>query len=202
MKKILAIVILLLNSFLSNAQSKTFIKLNELYKKDKPIKLIKKATKVNLKNKRDAIPYYFISLGNYSLFKKSNSNFNLNKSIYNLIKAKKYSYDNLYWNKLKSEFLPLQKSIEQNVVYYLKRNEKKALKMCEDHIVIFGDSIKLHNQFFVEKSLEKHNLKKSYLTKNWSEKRDSIKIFSNKFIGTPYRWAGENPSGFDCSYLI
>ena len=68
MKKIFILLIVLNQGFLAFGQSQIHTKLNRIYKNDKPLKLIKKATKYNLKNKRDPIPYYYISLGNYLLF--------------------------------------------------------------------------------------------------------------------------------------
>ena len=61
MKKIFILLIVLNQGFLAFGQSQIHTKLNRIYKNDKPLKLIKKATKYNLKNKRDPIPYYYIS---------------------------------------------------------------------------------------------------------------------------------------------
>jgi cell wall-associated NlpC family hydrolase len=204
MRKILIMIFLLNNGFLIIGQSKTFSKLNVIYKKGKPTKLIKKATKASLKNKRDAIPYYFISLGNYSLYTTSNYSYNFNKAVSNLKKAKKYNSNNAYWNLLEQEFIPLKNTIEKKVSYQYTKNKKKSLKLCETYITLFGDTLPEYIQLFIKKSLTKldrpaiTNTNTSY----WSEKRDSIKAFANKFVGTPYKWAGENPGGFDCSGFV
>jgi cell wall-associated NlpC family hydrolase len=35
-----------------------------------------------------------------------------------------------------------------------------------------------------------------------SPHRDSVVWFASRFIGTPYKWAGETPKGFDCSGFV
>ena len=204
MKKSIVIVFMFLNGFSFVAQSKTFMKLNAIYKKDKPIKLIKKATKYNSKNKRDAIPYYFISLGNYSLYSKSNNNYNFNKAVNYLKKAKKYNSDNTYWNTLKNEFIPLKNTIQKNASYYYGKNNTKSLKLCKSYANLFGDTLQEYHQLILKKSISKinHTETANTIISYWSNKRDSIKAFANKFIGTPYKWAGENPGGFDCSGFV
>lgn len=201
MKKIIILLIILNPCFLALGQSQIHTKLNKIYKKDKPLKLIKKATKYNLKNKRDPIPYYFISLGNYLLFTKSNNNYNFNKSISNLVKAKKYGADKTYWENFKNEFDSLKVMMIKNVAYY-KNNNKKVVKLCENYIKIFGDTLPEYTEFCNKKIQNKIDYETNTTRSLWSEKRDSIKVFANKFIGTPYKWAGESPGGFDCSGFV
>lgn len=204
MKKIFILLIVLNQGFLAFGQSQIHTKLNRIYKNDKPLKLIKKATKYNLKNKRDPIPYYYISLGNYLLFTKSNNNYNFNKSISNLKKAKKYNSDNSYWNTMENEFIPLKNTIKKKVNYYYRKNNTKSLKLCKSYTSIFNDTLPEYNQLITDKSISKINHPKTANTtiSYWSNKRDSIKAFANKFIGTPYKWAGEKPGGFDCSGFV
>ncbi|MFK8068416.1 MAG: C40 family peptidase [Gammaproteobacteria bacterium] len=42
----------------------------------------------------------------------------------------------------------------------------------------------------------------SYATKRPSGKGDQIYTIAHKLIGSPYRYGGEDPSGFDCSGLV
>ena len=202
MRNLLIIIIILNHGILAIGQSKIDIKLKRIYKKDKPIVLINKATKFSLKNKRNPIPYYYISLGNYSLYRKFNNSYNFNKSISNLVKAKKYSENKTQWETLKNEFDPLKITISNSISYYVKINNKKAIKLCEDYIIIFGDTLSEYTQLCNIKTQTKINHETNTTKTFWSEKRDSIKVFANKFIGTPYRWAGESPGGFDCSGFV
>jgi len=188
-----------------NAQSKVFIKLNNIYENGKPSKLLRKALKTSEKDKKNPVPYYFISLANYSLYKQSHNNSNLSKSIMYLKKAKKLSKDEIYWNILENDFLNLKHTISLKVNYYSQKNEHKALKYCENYYIIFGDSLAKHTALIginkKSKTFNYNNISERINT-NSSAKRDSIKIIANKCIGSPYKWAGESPLGFDCSGFV
>jgi probable lipoprotein NlpC len=205
MRALLIIVFIVLGILKFNAQSKVFIKLNDIYKNNKPSKLLKKALKANEKDKEDPVPYYFISLANYSLYKQSHNNSNLSRSIIYLKKANKLSKDKIYWNILENDFANLKHTISLKVNYYSQNNKQKALKYCENYYIIFGDSLANHKGFLSIKK-ESKNLNYNILTKetktNSSGKRDSIKLIASKCIGSPYKWAGESPSGFDCSGFV
>jgi cell wall-associated NlpC family hydrolase len=204
MKAIILITTLLLFTIALTAQSKEYTKLYGLYNKGKSTKLLSKANKVKEKYSREAMPYYFIALANYSLYKQSRINSNLSKAIRNLKKAKGYDSENTYWKQLEKEFIPLQAIVQNKATYYSTNNKKKALKLCESYHSIYQDSLPEHKGLLTRVPL--HNTLASAKSKtphfNSGSKRDSIRYFADICIGTPYKWAGESLQGFDCSGFV
>jgi cell wall-associated NlpC family hydrolase len=204
MKAIILTTTLLLFTTSLTAQTKEYTKLYGLYNKGKSTKLLSKANKVKEKYSRNAMPYYFIALANYSLYKQSRINSNLSKAIRNLKKAKGYDSDNTYWKQLEKEFIPLQAIVQHKATYYSTNNKKKALKLCESYHSIYQDSLPEHKGLLTKVPL--HNTLASTKSKtphfNSGSKRDSIRYFADICIGTPYKWAGESLQGFDCSGFV
>ena len=199
MKAVILTTTLLLFTTSLTAQTKEYTKLYGLYNKGKSTKLLSKANKVKDKNTRDAMPYYFIALANYSLYKESRINSNLSEAIRNFKKAKGYDSENTYWKQLETEFTPLQATVQHKAAYYSTNNKKKALKLCESYHSIYQDSLAEHKGL-VTKAPCIIPLHTPHF--NSGSKRDSIRYFADICIGTPYKWAGESLQGFDCSGFV
>ena len=204
MKALLITITLLLFITSFNAQSKDYSKLYKLYSKDKAAKLLSKASKIKKRNPREAMPYYFIALANYSLYKQSRINNKLSKAVSNLKKAKGYDSDSSYWKKFEAEFIPLQTLVQHKAKYYSTNNKKKAIKLCESYLSIYQDSLPEHKGLLTKLSFNSNRVeslnKKLHFTSG--SKRDSIKNFASICLGTPYKWAGESLKGFDCSGFV
>tara|TARA_B110000285_G_C15066214_1_gene585275 strand:+ start:449 stop:1387 length:939 start_codon:yes stop_codon:yes gene_type:complete len=206
MKALLITTTLLLFITSFSAQSKDYRKLYTLYSKGKLAKLLSKANKIKERLPREAMPYYFMALANYSLYKKSRINNNLSRAVSNLKKAKGYDADNTYWKKLETEFTPLQVLVQNKATYYSTKNKKKAMHLCENYLSIYKDSLPEHKVLLTKLTLPSKLVqstnKNFYYTSSSSSKRDSMKTFADICIGTPYKWAGESLKGFDCSGFV
>jgi len=205
MKAILTLATLLFILTQFNAQEKTFNKFYSVYKQKKPSKLIKKANKHLEKNNKDPIPYYFLSLAYYQLYSQSHITSSYSKAIRNLKKAKACDKSLSTWEYLSIEFSPIDELIIKKVKDLSVRNKKKALKLCEDYLFIFEDSLSQHENLVrltqpttIALNQELTNNPKSF-SKN---KRDSIQLIAASCLGTPYKWAGESKKGFDCSGFV
>ena len=206
MKAIVVLATLLLYScsIVSWSQSKSYARLYSIYEKENPLRLLKKASKWKVKNTRDPVPYYFLALGYYQMYQQSNNAGRYGKAVYYLKQAKSRDKEGSKWSQLSNEIEPIRILVESKVSYLSTLNRKKALKLSEDYLQLFGDSLPefadlIRKQYSISRSKSASTI---LPVRHSGKKRDSIKWIAQKYIGVPYKWAGESPSGFDCSGYV
>lgn len=195
--KYLLSFILLFYSIAITAQDKKSKKLYKQFEKGNYEKCEKLAQKTLQKERSNPDANYLIGLIKLKEGQSSTSKSAKKRALKDALQKG----DNIDQKEL-SQYKMLRDSIQTYIYLYLL--DPKLSKSYKKYYVgvlasEFGDTLDVYMTLF---KANEYNTKKSYVSNN-AYPQDSLRRImlqlALKLEGTPYKWAGENPSGFDCS---
>jgi cell wall-associated NlpC family hydrolase len=215
MKPLLLISFLFLPALLL-AQEKELRKITRLYQKEKDEKVISLAKRYQQDYPKRWEFYFMESKSGFRLYSKSrpgnekqlNTVLEKFKKAHTLMEGKSNAISDPIF------ILAFRKTLADKIFLYKDKTPKKAASYTEFLAANLGDTIQhywvLHPPAVVEvlhyDTLSR--VSKTMTAKDFFQKprvapnRDSVLNFANRFVGTPYKWAGETPKGFDCSGYV
>lgn len=205
-----SIVLCLLMSFsfplLSFSQQKKAEKYLRKEKYQEALSAVKK-TRSSPENKESLMEIQLKSY--YGLYRQSKKMYNLDKSLYYSLQLIKVNPVHTYDPVVKEIQAEVERLSEE---YYLKGDTKRAKYYTSTLASAFKDTIHLYEKLFPaivksESDGKKSEIAASIVSGNMtkprlSPRRSSIIKFSENFVGKPYKWGGEDSSGFDCSGFV
>lgn len=208
MKQIILYITLIFTSLFSieqtQGQSKDFLKLNKIYSSGNYDKVIRKAEKLQTNSKSRSLAHYYTSLSYFQKFISGDSKIYFNKSLKSLKRAKKYDESLSLWVLLSEDINLIKSELNTQTVALSLTHKIKARNLCKNYIDLFGDTLDCYTILFKENNFDPaviDNFDNHALLES-NDKRDSIKALGLNLVGTPYKWAGETPAGFDCSGFV
>lgn len=129
---------------------------------------------------------------------------------YNLLKAQDYGrksqwntvfryaqngteYDSQDWQEIRAE---VKISAEE---FFNALNPAEKEKFGSKYVEVFKDSLQGLKEWLVNQEEEKAAMAIAVIAEGTDSLRRALLLIAQELQGTPYKWAGEDPSGFDCS---
>jgi probable lipoprotein NlpC len=200
MKTIIAFLLIILIYFPGFSQLKRVEKSFRKGQYEKCIELAKKSAgdrkNINTLN-------YYQCKSYFSLFKVHKSDLGyLDKSIsfYSLLTKSKTFHDENFTEVLKHELERTSDSL------YDVKNQNKSKQYVRLLACTFKDTVDLYAYFFPKKEVAKKETTAGLVVKSKNKilnpSRSAIVQYAETFQSIPYKWGGEDSTGFDCSGLV
>ena len=178
-------------SFLSiSAQTRLEKKLDKWWETDQK-KCISKARdfirndKAEEKSKYYLLKYYLQRAQDYGRKSQWNTVFRY------ALNGKKY--DSQDWQEIRDE---VKVSAEE---YFIELKPDEKEKFGSKYVEVFQDSLQGLKEWLVNQEHEKAAMAMAVIAEGTDSLRRALLLIAQELQGTPYKWAGEDPSGFDCS---
>lgn len=197
--KIISLFVLLTTTVLASAQDKRIDKLEMLYDQGNYKLVLKKSEKLMHKDeyKNHPSPVVFHALAEYML-SKSNDKFSSSTSIYDYEKFMEMDSMNYYQTSYGNYIYDMKMGIAEEIQELSEAGYTDKAKIKYDtYHRLFGNVADYEELTTTEQEVEKpaENVKPP------SSKgvREGVVAEAQKHIGTPYKYGGVSPKGFDCS---
>lgn len=192
-------------------------KLSRLYREGKYEKVLHKAGKKLKKDPRNPVLYFYKSKSTFRIYNldRRRTEKQLNEVLGGLTDTRSLSDKPAY---ILSDTLftsSLQKVLQEKVIQYKDKQINKATFYTDYLASHLLDTIDfywtLYPRQVVElvkydtvtvKALNRNRTSNFFQKPIIPANRDSVIAFASRFLGTPYKWAGETPAGFDCSGFV
>lgn len=173
-----------------SAQSKIEKKLDKWWKTDQK-KCITKARDFIQKGKAEERSKYYLL--KYNLLKAQDYG---RKSQWNTVfryAQNGKEYDSQDWQEIRAE---VKISAEK---FFNALNPAEKEKFGGKYVEVFQDSLQGLKEWLVNQEEEKAAMAIAVIAEGTDSLRRALLLIAQELQGTPYKWAGEDPRGFDCS---
>jgi len=203
--KLLLSALLSLSILFSFGQSKLVKKSERLFKKAKYEKCIEKTKKYLTKEKKSPDLQYYIVQSNFALYRKAEEKKRLSflrKTISNWERLEKYNTAHIDYSILENELI---ESIENELSNASFKKLRKTNYYHQKLAEVFHDTTEYYKSQHpelnpIEQKTVDHIVDTSLSRFNQlNAPRREILLAAKKVIGTKYKYAGTDSTGFDCS---
>lgn len=197
--KIISLFVLLVVGVLVSAQDKKIDKLEMLYDQGNYKLVMKKSEKLMHKDeyKNHPSPVVFHALAEYQL-SKTNDKYSSSTAIYDYEQFMKMDSVNYYQTSYGNYIYDMKMGIAEEIQNLNQKGFTDKAKIKYDtYTRLFGNVAEFEELTSVEPDVEKPA--KPNASKSITEVREGVIAEAQKHIGTPYKYGGVSPKGFDCS---
>jgi cell wall-associated NlpC family hydrolase len=115
-------------------------------------------------------------------------------------KFRKLDANGYYYDAHVHEIYELQMSVYDEIAaLHTSGKEKDARTLYDRSAAVFRQKLDYESVVKIQKVTPRPDPKEMPEVAKGATRRDSIMQFAVQFVGVPYKWAGNDPSGFDCS---
>lgn len=189
MRTFIVLIILSFAALIGKSQDAYASKLDRLWKRN-PDRCIRKAERY-IKKERALPTAHYYRVAYYYSKAKNEGNYN------HWIKVAEACSEAI--EHPAAELPRLLKEIENasNVWAYTLPNKEMKIWSAK-HLIAFGDTLQAYAEYLIIKGID-NRFEPLPVFRDLDSLRTSLLDYAQQFIGIPYKWAGEDPSGFDCS---
>lgn len=193
-RKIVVILLLLVNY--AQAQSPKFKKVEKNFLKSNYDKSISKALKLKQKIPNEAEADYYLAISYFEKYKLQNKFYLFKKSIAyyksgKKIDSQRFSITNVRLSKIHQE-------LKDMAITTYKKSPKQSRSYFNQLVELFNDTTHqyylLNDLIYLDNQIDSHNV--------MPNNRQYLLAIAEKLIGTPYKYGGEDTTGFDCSGFV